>query len=195
MPGNKGPRTSGLLLWFACWLFTGDLCGCAAVLAVGRVLCTAVLMWYSDVAALSSRTRWIVAVRAFDSLSIFSAQLFDFGNRFYRKGGVQKARSVRSFAAQLNLTNNSDRSSLVQLYFMFVHVDGSTSTSTSPSVRNQGIGRISDKRKISVSWKIRIKHCKRCCNTIPAVSLRLSLLCFLRGIVFGTQTLWIHVFV
>ena len=43
-PGNKGPRTSGLLLWFACWLFTGDLCGCVAVLAVGCVLCTAVLM-------------------------------------------------------------------------------------------------------------------------------------------------------
>ena len=30
--------------------------------------------------------------------------------------GVQKARSGRSFAAQLNLTNNPDRSSLVQLY-------------------------------------------------------------------------------
>ena len=25
-PGNKGPRTLGLLSWFACWLFTGDLC-------------------------------------------------------------------------------------------------------------------------------------------------------------------------
>ena len=23
-PGSKGPRTSGLLLWFACWLFSGD---------------------------------------------------------------------------------------------------------------------------------------------------------------------------
>ena len=55
-PGNKGPRKSGLL-WFACWLFTGDLCGCVAVLAVGCVLCTAVLMWYPDVAALASRTR------------------------------------------------------------------------------------------------------------------------------------------
>ena len=42
-PGNKGPRTSGLLLWFACWLFTGDRCGCAAVLGVGFVLCMAVL--------------------------------------------------------------------------------------------------------------------------------------------------------
>ena len=37
-------RYVGLLLWFACWLFTGDLCGCVAVLAVGRVLFTAVLM-------------------------------------------------------------------------------------------------------------------------------------------------------
>ena len=36
-------------------------------------------------------------------------------------------------------------------------MDGSTSTSTSPSVKNQGIGRISDKRKISVSWKINIQ--------------------------------------
>ena len=43
-PGNKGPRTSGLLLWFACWLCKGDLCGCVAVLAVGCALCTAVLM-------------------------------------------------------------------------------------------------------------------------------------------------------
>ena len=30
-PGNKGPRTSGLLLWFAYCLFAGDLCGCVAV--------------------------------------------------------------------------------------------------------------------------------------------------------------------
>ena len=34
----------------------------------------------------------------------------------YKLGGVQKARSVRSFPARLNLTNNPDRSSLVQLY-------------------------------------------------------------------------------
>ena len=37
--------------------------------------------------------------------------------------GVQKAISVRSFAPQLNLTNNPDRSSLVQLYlgsFMWI---------------------------------------------------------------------------
>ena len=56
-PGNKGPKTSGLLLWFACWLFRGGLCGCVAVLPVGCVVCTAVLMWYPDVAALASRTR------------------------------------------------------------------------------------------------------------------------------------------
>ena len=58
-PRNKGLRTSGLLLWFACWLFTGDLCGCVAVLAVGCVLCTAVLMLQlcPDVAALTSKTR------------------------------------------------------------------------------------------------------------------------------------------
>ena len=36
-------------------------------------------------------------------------------------------------------------------------MDGSTSTSVSPSVNNQGIGRISDKRKTSVSWKIKIQ--------------------------------------
>ena len=40
---QHGPRTSGLL-WFGCWLFTGDLCGCVAVLAVGCVLYTAALM-------------------------------------------------------------------------------------------------------------------------------------------------------
>ena len=38
LPGNKGPRTSGLLLWFDCGLFTGDLCGCVVVLAVGCLL-------------------------------------------------------------------------------------------------------------------------------------------------------------
>ena len=56
-PRNKGPRTLGLLLWFACWLFTGDLCGCVAVLVVGCVLCTAVLILYPDVAEVASRTR------------------------------------------------------------------------------------------------------------------------------------------
>ena len=34
----------------------------------------------------------------------------------YKLGDVQTATSVRNFAAQLNLTNNPDRSSLVQLY-------------------------------------------------------------------------------
>lgn len=43
-PGNKGPRTSELVLWFACWLFTGDLCGCVGVLAVACVLRVAVLV-------------------------------------------------------------------------------------------------------------------------------------------------------
>ena len=48
-PGNKGPRTSGLvlLLWFACCggLRGGGLCGCVSVLAgVGWMLSTAALM-------------------------------------------------------------------------------------------------------------------------------------------------------
>ena len=51
------------------------------------------------------------------------------------------------------------------------------------------------KRKISVSWKMKIQLATCCCNTIPAVSVRVSLLCFLHGIVFGTKTLCIHVFV
>ena len=38
-------------------------------------------------------------------------------------------------------------------------------------------------------------YCKCCCNYIPAVSLRVSLLCFLHDIFFGTLTLRIHVFV
>ena len=37
----------------------------------------------------------------------------------YKLGGVQQARSVRSFAAQLNLTNNPGRSSLVKIYIYF----------------------------------------------------------------------------
>ena len=43
----------------------------------------------------------------------------------YKLSGVQKARSVRSFAANLKVTNNPDRSSLVQLYpgsFMWMHL-------------------------------------------------------------------------
>ena len=80
--GNKGPGASGLLLWFACWLFTGDLCDRVAVLAVGCVLCTAILMWHPDVAVLASRTRWIVAVRAFDLLFDFQRSTFFYsGNR------------------------------------------------------------------------------------------------------------------
>ena len=67
-------------------------------------------------------------------------------------GAVKKARSVRSFAARFNLTNDPYRSSLIQLYFRFVHVDGSTSTSTSEfESRTKGRGRISDKRKTYVS--------------------------------------------
>ena len=50
-----------------------------------------------------------------------------------------------------------NRSSLVQIFVRFDHVDWSTSPSNSLSVKNQGIGRISDKRKISVSWKIKIQ--------------------------------------
>ena len=65
-----------MLLWFACWLFTGDVCGCVAVLAVGCVLCTAVLMCYPDVAVLASRTSRIVAVRAFELLFDFQRSTF-----------------------------------------------------------------------------------------------------------------------
>ena len=63
------------------------------------------------------------------------------------------------------------------------------------SVKNQGIGRISDKtqNKRSTKKKDTACYCKRCCNYMPAVSLRVTLLCFLYGIVFGNQTLWIHV--
>ena len=50
-----------------------------------------------------------------------------------------------------------NRSSLVQIFVRFDHVDWSTSPSNSLSVKNQGIGRTSDKRKISVSWKIKIQ--------------------------------------
>ena len=52
-PGNNRPRASELLLWFACWLFTGDLCR----LCRDCVLCTAFLMGHPDLAALTIRTR------------------------------------------------------------------------------------------------------------------------------------------
>ena len=38
-------------------------------------------------------------------------------------------------------------------------------------------------------------YCKCCSNYIPAVSTRVSLLCFLHDIAFGTQTIGIYVFV
>lgn len=41
---TKGRERRGWLLWFACWLFYGGgLCGFVAVVAVGCVLCPAVL--------------------------------------------------------------------------------------------------------------------------------------------------------
>ena len=89
-----------------------------------------------------------------------------------------KRRSIRSFAALLNLTNNSGCSSLFQ--FRFVHMDGYSSTSTSsPWVKNQGIGRTSDKRKISGSWKIEPQPtAATAAAATPAVSLSVRLLCF-----------------
>ena len=72
-PGNNAPRTSRLLFWFACWLFTGDLCGCVAVQAVGCVLSTlrkTVLMWYSDVAALTSMCVFFTLNRSFYSSTV-----------------------------------------------------------------------------------------------------------------------------
>ena len=112
---------------------------------------------------------------------------------------VQKARSVHRFAAQLNLTNNPDRSSLVQFYlgpfnescgwiyeyFCFYF---------SQEPRNRTDPRQTQNKRFMKS-KDTDCYCKCCCNTISAVSLRVSLLCLLHGIVFGTQTLWIHVFV
>ena len=53
------------------------LCDGAVVLAVGWRLCTAVLMWYFDVAVLTSRTRWIAAARVFD----FQPSIFIFWHR------------------------------------------------------------------------------------------------------------------
>ena len=74
-------------------------------------------------------------------------------------------------------------------------MDGCTITSTSPSVKNQVIGRISDKRKISGVWKIKTQLATaRAAAAIPVGLLSVSLLCFLHDIVFGTQTLWIRVF-
>ena len=78
-PANGGPRTSRLS-WFACRLFTGDLCGCVVVLAVDCVLCTAVLIWYCDVAALTNSTHWIFTVKCFGFAFRFSAL-----NVFYKR--------------------------------------------------------------------------------------------------------------
>ena len=93
------------------------------------------------------------------------------------KLGVMKARSVRSLAARLNLTDNPGRSSLVQ--FRFVHVDGSTSSSNRPSVKNQGTRRISDKRKRCGSSELKVQlAAASAAVATPAVSLSVSLLRF-----------------
>ena len=55
---------------------------------------------------------------------------------------------------------------------------GPTSTSTSPSVKNERIGRISDKRKISGSWKTKTQLATAsAAATIPAVSLSACEMC------------------
>ena len=76
-------------------------------------------------------------------------------------------------------------------------MDGCSSTSTSsPWVKNQGIGRTSDKRKINGSWKIKPQPtAATAAAATPAVSLSVRLSCFHSCHYFGTQTLWIHVFV
>ena len=79
--GKQSPENVGTVVGVRLLAIYGGSVLLCCVLAAGCVLCSAVLVWYSHVAALTSRTRWIVAVRAFDCFSIFSAQLFDFGNR------------------------------------------------------------------------------------------------------------------
>ena len=67
--GKQRPENVGAVVVVRpLWLFTEDMCDCVAVLAVGCVLCAAALKRYPAVAALTSRTRWIAAVRAFDLL-------------------------------------------------------------------------------------------------------------------------------
>ena len=61
--------------------------------------------------------------QAFSGYSCIQSKLnVEWGGSFenlkcpYKLGGVQKTRSVRSVAAQSNVTNTPDRSSLVQIY-------------------------------------------------------------------------------
>ena len=109
---------------------------------------------------------------------------------------VQKARSVRSFAARLEWTYSPDRSSLDQLYLgSIMWMDLRALLLLQSRTKEQDGSPTNAKYKRFMKNKDTACYCKCCSNYIPAVSLRVSLLCFLHGIVFGTQTLWIHVFV
>ena len=111
----------------------------------------------------------------------------------YKVGGVHKARSGRSFAARLNLINNPDRSSLVQLCLgslMWMDVRVLLLQSRTKEYDGSPTKEI---YKRFMENKYTACYCKCCSNYIPAVLLRVSLLCFLHGIAFGTQTLWVHV--
>ena len=82
--GHKYPRTSGLVLRFACGLLTGTLCCCVGVLTIGWVPCTTVLMSSNGVPTLTSRTRRIVAVRVFICFPSFRRQLLQLRCVIYR---------------------------------------------------------------------------------------------------------------
>ena len=69
----------------------------------------------------------------------------------------ERRRSVRSLAAQINFTNNPDRSPLVQRFLgSFMWMDLRVRLLLLYP-KTKELGRISDKRKTSVSLKIKIR--------------------------------------
>ena len=109
---------------------------------------------------------------------------------------LQKARSVRSFAVQLNLTKNPGRSSLVQIdigSFMWMELWVLLLFSFSQDPRN-GTDLRQTKTKLFVKNNTQLATASAAA-AIPAVPLSVSLLCVLHGVVIGTQTLWMHAFV
>lgn len=86
-------------MWFACWLFTWDLCSCVAVLAVGCVRCTAVLLCYFDAPAhiiAEAKLNYYLSFAFWCRFSFFTAELLVVVNRLQIVAFVRTEKSNRN---------------------------------------------------------------------------------------------------
>ena len=107
----------------------------------------------------------------------------------------EERRLPRTCFRSSRLPRTCFRSSLVQLYLgSFMRMDLRVLLLLQSRTKEYNVSPTNAKNRFMKN-KDSAFYCKCCNNYTPAVSLRVSLLCFLHGTVFGSQTLWIHVFV